>query len=391
MHAPDCPPLNASRAALRKWALDQWPKGQPSEVDVSTLPASGAISNPLRLVDACAERPWVGVWGNFAGMRIGYSPTETFQLLTATAFAYPFGADMYLSKDTGGAGIASFGLFKTREAALAFAGARNSQIGKIPPGVNPYTPGDSQANPTDLTGAEAFNMGWDYNQAVWARMASDRRDADGLLATAEMQQVKAQLLAYDATSAALDRVKGFGYSADGLTPVVINGGAGILAGEAAFGYVLNDRTTNVDRLRQPDSYKLRSGVGLAQSLTSTGVKTSLTMAQDGRLLTATLDVTTQLNSAGATYVQLRITRGGNTWVIGMIDMPTASGVGRPFDVTGLTRNLDMAAGAGVQTSGSSSGYALLSGDVLDINVATAATVAGAANVTLCVAEQRAAF
>lgn len=170
MHTPDCPPASADERALQAWARARWPQGQPTEVDVSTLPAAGAVTHPLRIPQACAEFPWVGVWGNFQGLRIGFSPTESFQLMSGSALAYPFGADIFLSQDTGGAGVVSFAVFTTREAALAFAGTRPSYNGKIPttPAAGgTFTPADGAANPTLIQGSEDFPMLW--NGATWDR------------------------------------------------------------------------------------------------------------------------------------------------------------------------------------------------------------------------------
>lgn len=110
-------------------ALEYWPEGAPTDVDVSTLPAAGAITNPVRIL-GCG--PWLGFWGpSFSGLRVGYSPTKTFPVINGLAVPYPErkdldgsneGFDLYLSRDTGGSGVVTIARFNTKEAAEAWAG-----------------------------------------------------------------------------------------------------------------------------------------------------------------------------------------------------------------------------------------------------------------------------
>src|SRR2546427_652365 len=113
-HTPDCPPEHGDKLAWKSWALEHWPQGQISEVDVSGLSATANnVTNANRML-ACGATPWVGVWGNFAGLRLGVSANaDSFQVMPGAVFPYPFGGDLYFSKDMGGAGIASFALFTT--------------------------------------------------------------------------------------------------------------------------------------------------------------------------------------------------------------------------------------------------------------------------------------
>lgn len=299
MHTPECPPANATDDELRLWSRTRWPKGAPAEIDVSTLPAAGALTSKLRIPEACAEYPWIGFWGNYAGLRAGFSPSESFQVLSPCAVAYPFLGDLYLSADTGGAGIVSVAAFATREAALAFGGGRPSYTSKIPPSTTAFTPSDAQANPTGIAGSEAFTMVWDANTATWKRAAGSSADTDGLTATVGAAIARAWNYAYDVTTGAWDRVRGYGNSIDALAAVAINAGAGIFQAVVSFPYVFNDRTTNLDRLRQPDSFTNWFVVGNDTSLaTGSAVVATRTMTQNGWLNRASIYVTSATTYAG---------------------------------------------------------------------------------------------
>lgn len=108
-------------------SLDYWPEGAGTDIDVSTLPAAGAITTPRRIP---GFGPWLGIWGPaFSGLRIGYSPTRSFPVINGLAVPYPEprggnldGLDLFLSRDTGGTGTVTIARFKTREAAEAWAG-----------------------------------------------------------------------------------------------------------------------------------------------------------------------------------------------------------------------------------------------------------------------------
>ena len=115
MHTPVC-----------KDAREFWPESAPTEIDVSALPAAGAITNPRR-IPGCG--PWLGFWGpSFAGLRVGFEPTKSFPVINGLAVPYPIdpndegGVDLYLSRDTGGAGTLNVARFKTKEAAEAWGG-----------------------------------------------------------------------------------------------------------------------------------------------------------------------------------------------------------------------------------------------------------------------------
>jgi len=108
------------------WAK-HWPQGQPSEVDVATLPAAGLLTSPLRLI---GDGDWLGVWGDFVGYRLGLSTSgETWQVATGTVMRYPQGVDIFQSQ-TGGSGTRSCARFLTREDALdwvASSSGRNAR------------------------------------------------------------------------------------------------------------------------------------------------------------------------------------------------------------------------------------------------------------------------
>lgn len=358
MHTPECPP--SARSArddehhlelLRAWAREGWPKGAPAEIDVSTLPAAGALSSKLRIPEACEEFPWVGVWGNFQGLRIGFSPSESFQIFGTAAFPYPFLSDMYLSADTGGTGIVSIAAFRTRDAALAFGGQRPSYTGKIP-GGGVFTPSDTQTNPTGIPGAESFLMVWDANSAQWKRSAGSPLDTDGLTATVGAQITRSWNYGYDLTSGAWDRQRGYGNSADALTPVVINAGNGIFPGVSSFGFVMNDRTTNIDRMRQPDSRQAFGSVGSNISLAATGLKTSFTVGTNKN--SVWMGGTIRHTAGGATaVVQVELVRSAVTYLL----------------TPGLT--VAAASSASLMPSGAVVGMPLVSGDVIQVNCTTA--------------------
>lgn len=168
MHELACDPTK-----WREW----WPQGQPAEVDLTTLPVAGAITSPLRLV---GDGDWLAVWGNFQGLRWGFRVAETFQIFSGTVTAMPRGVDLYLSIDTGGTGVASFGMFKTKEAAMAWCSSKSSATGKIPlPPGGVYTPSDAQANPAALSGVESFPMLWNTSTALWERARALPQAANG--------------------------------------------------------------------------------------------------------------------------------------------------------------------------------------------------------------------
>jgi hypothetical protein len=108
-------------------SLEYWPQDAPSDVDVSALPAAGAVTRPLRIP---GDWPWLGFWGpSFSGLRIGFSPTKSFPVINGLAVPYPSprggnldGLDVFLSRDTGGTGIVSIARFKTEAAARAWGG-----------------------------------------------------------------------------------------------------------------------------------------------------------------------------------------------------------------------------------------------------------------------------
>ena len=71
------------RDAWREW----WPD-QGAEIDVSTLVAitQGAnpdITNPQRLPPVSGDGLWLGIWGNYSGLRIGFSPTDRLSTVPA--------------------------------------------------------------------------------------------------------------------------------------------------------------------------------------------------------------------------------------------------------------------------------------------------------------------
>lgn len=125
MHTPVC-----------RDAMEYWPESPPSDIDVTTLPAAGAVTNPLR-IPGCG--PWLGFWGpSFAGVRVGYSPTKSYPVINGLAVPYPIdpdndseghGYDLYLSRDTGGFGTLSIARFKTEAAARAWGGRPTATTG----------------------------------------------------------------------------------------------------------------------------------------------------------------------------------------------------------------------------------------------------------------------
>lgn len=123
MHTPVCDPL------------DDWPQGAPTDIDVATLPAAGANSNPIR-IPGCG--PWLGFWGpSFSGLRAGFSSTKQYPVINGLAVSYPqdpdrdldSALDLFLSADTGGTGKVSIARFETREAAEAWGGRPTPNTG----------------------------------------------------------------------------------------------------------------------------------------------------------------------------------------------------------------------------------------------------------------------
>ena len=287
-----------------------WPQGAPAELDISTLSSvANNITNPVRL-GGDGEGKWLGVWGNFQGYRLASSPRESFQVMSGSAIPYPFGADLYESIDVGGSGVRSIARFLTREAALNWAGTRNSAPTRVVP---------------------------------------------------------------------LPAATNFSYGADGIADPTV------LPGNAAFGYVQNDRTGNVDRIRQPDSFVAQSVQNLAISVASTGVKSTLTLSQDAQLLNAWFDASTAF-SGTASILQLRVTRAGNTTLIAAVQPPAAVAVGDVFAPSRTASALTATQVAGPALFPAN----LVAGDVVDWNVSGSAT-AGAANFHIDVKRQRAAF
>lgn len=130
MHTDDCDPLeecaippeltDAEAAAQRAEWMDWWPEGAPSDQDVSAL--SATIITPIRLL---GEGPWLGIWGNFRGLRIAYRINESFLADAGTVVRYPDGVDLNLTKnDSLSGGLASMARFKSREAAQAWVNSR---------------------------------------------------------------------------------------------------------------------------------------------------------------------------------------------------------------------------------------------------------------------------
>lgn len=335
MHTPEC-----------RDGIDWWPQGAPTEIDVSTLPASGLLTHPLRVQGA---GPWLGIWGTFAGARIAYSASESFMLQNGSAIPWPSrpfcddtdrdtsGVDLYLSKDTNASGTLAIARFKTREAALAWVGQRSSGRSITAPGTinGPYTPGDAQANPTDLVGVESFTMGFQASGALWERIRAIEPTADAQASLA------------------------FG------TSLLTSG----------IPWVFNDRTTNADRLRQPDSFSPRRTTTTGTSIASTGVKATLTAAQDGYLVFAMVNTQT----------------GTPTNAVISLDVNTVSVGWTPA----LAATLNAAYPVGVNNGGANQSpwkeIPILSGDVIDLNVRTAAGAAATASFYLGIRTQRAAF
>lgn len=146
MHTPEC-----------NDALDWWPQGAPTDIDVSALPTEGALTNPVRLlVDGNA--PWLGIWGkDFSGLRVGFAGNgQTFPAVSGVAIPYPIradgsGVDLYLSKETGGTGECTVARFKTREAALAWGGRPGPTSGGPASGLLP-----NRSNPRSEGGIDSL-------------------------------------------------------------------------------------------------------------------------------------------------------------------------------------------------------------------------------------------
>ena len=107
-------------------AREYWPEGKGTDVDVSGLPAAGAVTTARRIPGI---GKWLGFWGpSFSGLRVGYSPTDSYPVINGLAVPYPIdlddegGVDLYLSRDTGGGGNVSIARFKTEAAARAWGG-----------------------------------------------------------------------------------------------------------------------------------------------------------------------------------------------------------------------------------------------------------------------------
>lgn len=137
-------------------AREYWPEGKGTDVDVSSLVAAGGVTNPRRIP---GMGRWLGFWGpSFAGLRVGYSPTDSYPVINGLAVPYPLdlddagGVDLYLSRDTGGSGTVSIARFKTEAAAKAWGGQPTPGTGSsggaasLPNRSNPRTVGSIDSN-----------------------------------------------------------------------------------------------------------------------------------------------------------------------------------------------------------------------------------------------------
>lgn len=182
-----------------------------------------------------------------------------------------------------------------------------------------------------------------------------------------------------------DRIRALGWDTIGD-----GGGSQIALVAAALGVVRNDRTSLYDRLRQPDSFINQSaGPTSATSVTTTGIKQSLTLAQDGWLVGAFLVEDTQFTGGG--ILQLQLVRAATTYAIWVPPnaIITSAALAPINGLTEQGNNVAAATFANYQRLPLPP-LALISGDTVQWNVTTAFT-AGTADFHLDVKRQRAAF
>lgn len=331
---------------------DWWPQGRPADVDVSTLPSAGSTSNPTRLpIDLAIGdsgddvAPWVGVWGPFVGLRIGYSPRESFPISSGAAFVYPRGKkgsgstyDLFLSKDSGGAGTMSMARFKTQAAALAWGKSNSDTLraaggGAFGPFPAASALSDADPNPT-TTRVGANVLVW--NGANWERWPHQAWAADNA-------------------------------PVPSITPAV-----------NAYSTIYSDRTTTSFPLRQPDALTSRTVQTRSSAINAAlGVKATRTAVHDGRLVGASCAMSSgSIASTGTAIYAIQWTpSGGNPSYIAVATVPTGAGPGNAFAFTAL------------------GGYGMTygAGDKIEIALVQAGTNAAAVDLGLFFLEERAAF
>lgn len=155
-------------------ALEFWPEGAPTDIDVSTLPAVGAITNPIRIP---GMGQWLGFWGpSFSGLRVGYSATKTFPVINGLGVPYPkdpdgkSGLDVFLSRDAGGSGIVSVARFKTQEAAQAWGGRPTPSTASSsgPASLPNRSLAATETVPVGLSKTHVWNAGATYTTFLYA-------------------------------------------------------------------------------------------------------------------------------------------------------------------------------------------------------------------------------
>lgn len=285
--------------------------------------------------------------GNAAGTAEGWLPLSAGSVI-------PVDDNFVLRTVTGAAGTIWLGLFGSSEcpelAELALI-ARMVAGNSAPqdPKQNPFPLGsalaDADPNPT-TTRLGSNNLG--YNGATW------------------------------------DRIRAIALNADGLTPATLGA---LLVG--AQDLVFQDRSSVLDRLRQPDSFVAASTLNAAVSILTTGVKSTVTMAQAGWITDAAVSITTAINSVSQPVIQLRLTRSAVTTVLGVASLNNAGTVGTIY---GLGRVTAPTPGGGAGTNDIVTfPFPVAASDVIDLNVSVVAGSAGACDFRIGSKRERFAF
>lgn len=212
-------------------------------------------------------------------------------------------------------------------ASLSAAIAAAASSVNLPQFPSPSALNDADPNPT-TTRVGSNNLLWNISAAKWERLAAQVWGTDNMVLV------------------------------DG--PFV-----------AAAGIVQNDRTGGADRLRQPNTTAPKSILQSAVSIQTTGVKATRTMAQDGYIRSAS--VAPVSGTPTNAVVLLQIVRSAVTYEIGYSG-PLSATLNVNYILVGNTQN--------------PGGVPVLSGDVVQANVVTAAGAAAAADFQIGFEENR---
>lgn len=175
-----------------------------------------------------------------------------------------------------------------------------------------------------------------------------------------------------------------GSNVDGMTPGVLGSGNGMLQEVAALNEVFNDRTVLNDRMRQPDSFVPQFILNSAISTASTGVKATITMAQNGIFLGASMAPITGVPTGAQALLQ--VVRSAVTYLLGQFG-PAVGGLNDvycPFVV--VTPGAPFTS----QAYPVPPGFPLIAGDVIQVNV-NATSAASTSDFMLAIKRDRFAF